>query len=464
MNKLITFSICLIFFLCDANAQRGKIAAQKKLDKANLKYYDLIFKDSEVDFKVSEAPSKWSDESKVMLAQKFHLSFFRNPKEDNNSIKGVIRKRILLQDKNAVEDFSEFYFQESETIRINLFKKSGKKISVDLTNAIEVETEVPDYYSSTYQSSSYKKLAIPNLEVGDIIDYFVVFTEYRNTTISFFSTLSETYPVLAQEIIFDIDKLWSFYFNSFNDAPMFKVMAVSPANLLFRSSKRDEIDRKIDVLSTAKKMINQLPDSYVSLYTKDIKSRVKKASKTKVAKSKMINNIYYFIRNRFLSNNTNYDLDWHKEQEMRSDFFAKTFAEALAEYDFLSSIVVAVPPVYGTLKDVVSDKEIVFGVYVPTTKSYYWPVNSYNNHENGYAQLSGAEGYQIKYKTINKRKPEYKKIKIPTSNMEDNLSENNSEISISDQLNEMNIVKQSTYDGAFKSNYSSQEQKSQKKK
>ncbi|MEM9822306.1 MAG: DUF3857 domain-containing protein [Bacteroidota bacterium] len=221
MNKLIILLLSFSFFLGTANAQRGKDAAQKKLDKANLKYYKLIFEDSKIDFKATQAPAKWSGESKVMLAQKSHLSFFRNTKADNNSIKGVIRKRILLQDKNAVEDFSEFYFQESETVKINLIKKSGEEIPVDISNAIEVETEVPDYYSSNYQSSSYRKLAIPNLEVGDIIDYFVVFTENRNTTISFFSTLSESYPILAQEIIFDIDKLWSFYFNSFNDAPQF---------------------------------------------------------------------------------------------------------------------------------------------------------------------------------------------------------------------------------------------------
>ena len=491
MNKLITLAICIFLFQASAMGQRGQEAAQRKMDAANLEYYDLVFKGSEKHFKATEAPAKWAKESIVMLAQKYHLSFFRNSKLDANSIKGVYRKRVLLQDKTAVEEFSQFYFQESETIKIKLIKKDGTKKTINTSKAIEVETEVPEFYSSNYQTSSYKKLAIPDLEVGDIIDYFVVFTENRNTTISFFSTLPASYPILLQEIIFDVDKLWSFYYDSFNNAPkfkqdpaggidingrqrkivkrfrlvdedrdarnserwvysntndpMFKVMAVSPGNLIFRTNKRDEIANRIDVLQTTKKSLALVPPT---TYAKSIKSKLKKNNISKTNKKELTNAIYYFMRDMFL------DTYLSPDAEMRSDFFAKSFAAILEDNKVPASIVAAVPRTYGDLNDVVSDKEIVYGVYVPSTKEYYWPINNYHRPTDSYSILNGASAYQITNKSLNKRTVDSKKVVIPTVGMDKNQSSIVLDINIDSGFEKLNIKNQSTYTGVYRYRYS----------
>ena len=494
MNKLITLSICIFLFQVSAMGQRGKEAAQRKMDAANLEYYNLIFKGSEKSFKATEAPAKWAKESIVMLAQKIHLSFFRDSNFDANSIRGVYRKRILLQDKKAVEEFSQFYFQQSETIKIKLIKKDGSKKTIDTQKAVKVETEVPEFYSSSYQSSSYKKLAIPDLEVGDIIDYFVVFTEHRNTTISFFSNLSASYPIVLQEIIFDVDKLWSFYYDSFNNAPkfvqdpaggidingrkrkiikrfrlidkdrdasnserwvysnlsepMFKVMAVSPGNLVFRTSKRDEIKNRIDVLQTTKKSLKLVPNTS---YGKTIKSKLKENNISETNKKERTNAIYYLLRDQFLDAYSSVD---SPEAEMRSDFFAKIFAEILEDNKISASIVAAVPRIYGDLNDVVSDKEIVYGVYVPATKAYYWPVNTYHRPTDSYSILNGANAYQITSKSLVKRTADSKKVVIPTVSMDQNQNAVVLDIDIEPDFEKINIKRQSTYTGTFRSRYS----------
>src|SRR2546430_17274498 len=64
----------------------------------------------EPEFKVSNVPDKWKNESAVILAQKTDYAYVRKSMANAMTIKEYVRKRIKLQDKNALEKFSEFYY------------------------------------------------------------------------------------------------------------------------------------------------------------------------------------------------------------------------------------------------------------------------------------------------------------------------------------------------------------------
>src|SRR5205085_6456505 len=64
----------------------------------------------EPEFKVTTVPNNWLLESAVVLAQKIDYAYVRKAMSNAMTIKEYVRKRIKLQDKNALEKFSEFYY------------------------------------------------------------------------------------------------------------------------------------------------------------------------------------------------------------------------------------------------------------------------------------------------------------------------------------------------------------------
>ncbi len=115
-------------------------------------------------------PEKWNNESAVYLSKSLHYTYNR----PHNSIEftKIIHNRVILMDQAAVSEFSEFKYSKDEkyisyglskvTNTINLgvkvIKPDGSEIIIDTDDILEDDTE--------------KKVAIPNLEKGDIIDYF----------------------------------------------------------------------------------------------------------------------------------------------------------------------------------------------------------------------------------------------------------------------------------------------------
>ena len=184
----------------------------------------------EPEFKVSAVPDKWKNESAVILAQKIDYAYVRKSMASVMTIKEYVRKRIRLQDKNALENFSEFYYVlygKKTEVAYSIIKTNGKVVNIDLSNAIEVNKDVPGVFKPIYFTSStnFYKLAIPDLEVGDIIDYHYESNEdialqkgYGEFTPYIF-TLTYNYPVLYQKFQFELDKGTNAMFKSYNGAP-----------------------------------------------------------------------------------------------------------------------------------------------------------------------------------------------------------------------------------------------------
>ena len=186
-----------------------------------LEYYKLVLGSSDGDFEVLEAPSEWKDESAVILCQKTYISFLGDKRRKGTKTKGITRKRVLIQDQTALDDYSEYHYQSSDAVGLFVIKADGKKEEIDISKAVKVETDVPRSYASSYQSSDYYKIAIPNLAIGDILDYFKVFTEEYTSDVNIIAPISSSYPIKYQELIFDVEKRWKFRYNSFNGSPDF---------------------------------------------------------------------------------------------------------------------------------------------------------------------------------------------------------------------------------------------------
>ena len=127
----------------------------------------------EDEFKITTVPEKWKNESAVIIGMKEEYLFKRQVLKGRNTagvnIKEFIHKRVKLQDKNAIEKFSTFYYVTMGSdgkAEYKVIKSDGKEVVIDMKSAIEEEQEVPEIYKPIYFKLKVKsmKIAIPDLE------------------------------------------------------------------------------------------------------------------------------------------------------------------------------------------------------------------------------------------------------------------------------------------------------------
>lgn len=202
-------------------------------------------------FDVTSTPTKWENESVIILAKKLWYKGYVNNWNNVAYYTYKARVRFKLQDLSAVESFSTYYFDEDEIIEITIEKPDGTRNIIDQDEAIEVKEEATVPYFGKISVSKSKKIAFENLQPGDILDVKVMNTTKRQKnhfhkadyfTFWFYTTfwkmyfativntnepfsisdnivLNDDLPVLEQKIEFDLGKHFYLNFRSLNGAP-----------------------------------------------------------------------------------------------------------------------------------------------------------------------------------------------------------------------------------------------------
>lgn len=200
----------------------------------------------EDEFKATAVPDKWKTESAVIIGQKTEYMFTRlslNKKSAVVRINEYVHKRIKLQDKNSLENFSTFYYTTmgaDGSAEYKVIKANGKEVVIDMKKAIQEEKDIPAIYKSILLKMNLKamKMAIPDLEVGDIIDYTVRSTidwdlrEHGIEFTPFIFSLANEYPTMYQLYRFSMVNGMKVRFKGLHGAPNIRYDA--------KSSLRDE--------------------------------------------------------------------------------------------------------------------------------------------------------------------------------------------------------------------------------
>lgn len=177
--------------------------------------------DKEEMFKSTAVPLEWQDESVVILAYKM--------KTTCTATKGFpiqynyIRVRVKLNDIAAVESFSDYDFDDGDLVEIKIIKGDGKIKKVNLDDAVSEGADVKMNKYSFSLTGNRKKIALKDLEVGDIIDYSSLYRQsYVSTSGSEFLRINS--PVVAYKHQFRLfRKCYAFAFKSFNGCPDYTV-------------------------------------------------------------------------------------------------------------------------------------------------------------------------------------------------------------------------------------------------
>lgn len=194
-------------------------------------------------FEVREVPEKYNDESAVILA--IYEEIIAKKKTSfgfNSSVFGLgnnakihadrlTRMMVLINDKAALEQYSEFDFSIRDKEQHYGFKNEdtrkalGARIIKPDGSVVEVDTEdYVDVLQGKKGQEKRSKLAIPGLEVGDIIDIFV-FTSQKLQNMHMDPmefVLKDAYPILDYQIHCELDDDLTTMYRTLNGAPDFE--------------------------------------------------------------------------------------------------------------------------------------------------------------------------------------------------------------------------------------------------
>ncbi|HEV8285129.1 MAG TPA: DUF3857 domain-containing protein [Chitinophagaceae bacterium] len=237
MKPIALFIACSIFTaLLHAQKDESKDYAKMK-EELNTKIFGTV----DPVFKENKVPEKYKDESAVVLAQKhslesdskmkFRVGLFASsgPKY---SFFDIFRKKLFINDQSALKEYSQLNFNKLQSkdwspvgklknytfINIRLIKPNGtiKTIDVD-ESAVTVKNE---------KDQKENKIAIPDLSVGDIIDYYVAnyYQEEEDSRVTSLNyVLGDDYPILNYVLSLQFDARISVEYQSINGAPDFKI-------------------------------------------------------------------------------------------------------------------------------------------------------------------------------------------------------------------------------------------------
>lgn len=217
----------LIFFTCLGT----NFYAQKKQLPENLNDFsekdvmNYVWNSDDPATKTTAVPDDWKDESAVYL----YFEYYYETKKISLNEAGVsflAHYRVKLLDQHAVDDFSTAYYSASAHGNYPLDKCDRQK------DFLGIKVIKPDGSEKMVNSSEFiteknkKKVAVPNLGIGDIIDYYLYTYDYWDISNlkNFYSiidnfVLAGQYPVKYFKYQLVTDDNWQVKFTTGEHGP-----------------------------------------------------------------------------------------------------------------------------------------------------------------------------------------------------------------------------------------------------
>ncbi len=227
LKKILLISLAFIFglnFTAQAQFRKKKAAEIKR----------LVWPHNDPAKKIKFDADKYKDQSAVILYQKHYYNYKRRNRIV--FVESYFRRRIKILDQAALDEYSKFKYEQENTGSIGIlgFKKKDKEITnfnVKIIKPNKKEIKI-DIKKNTVKEDDVNKIAIPNLEIGDIIDYYYFDSDYlyiRNgaTFPPVYTTLNSDYPIIREEVDLNMGKKFYLNFQNLNGAPDIKKIRTS---------------------------------------------------------------------------------------------------------------------------------------------------------------------------------------------------------------------------------------------
>jgi len=472
-------------------------------DKAEIK--EFFWGKSDEFKKVITVPEKWKNESAVII---YKFEYYDYHKFGMNvTYKSAIRKRIKLQDQAAVKEFSEFSFNEKfYTNRWFLYRQNANTIGIKIVKTDGREIEV-DVEKEAKKLDDTKKIAISNLEIGDIIDYYYYNIDpfqsmYEVGFEPVQTTLGDVYPTMDMKLAFQTENDFFVNFNTYNGAPELKEVSPEKSSerryeLVAKDIPRNDFPRwfyplaempcyKFQVFFARSGKFEKRADAFLSPKENIIKKTVNKddifeyynekfkpngdlgpinkflKDKTFANDEEKIREVYYFTRHQFFTQYIEasvvnkasifYPYELYENpiflstEQQFINYFMAFLKKSKIDYD----IIVGTARDNGSIDDLLIQKNVTVLLRVNTQNpiylQYFTPFTSADQFN---SDLENTKAYALEI-SKGKKVVNAESITLPSSLATDNRSVGEINVSLSDDFSALNIKRVSSFYGHFK--------------
>ncbi|WP_343670156.1 DUF3857 domain-containing protein [Chitinophaga sp.] len=449
--------------------------AQSKQERAYQEEADQVKKEiqdaKDPSFAQTVVPEKYQNESAVILALKFSLDADHSRRKDH--ITTTLHERVKIQDKAALEEYSEFNIQKLKSsswargyklvsfMGIRVIKPNGQQRDIDMNDAVNVKDEKND---------KKQKIAIADLQVGDIIDYYV---RINKDAASWFTnpdpldySIGEKYPMLDFVLDIRIFRKMGVSWRYLNDDSSVLKRAKEDEDYVFSIHKKDVAkitderwlysNRSLPTLrltyNGAKDMVNGVNErdikeyltyqiisvgaQYAALpfilkeFPDVLKNYKKERNKPDMSKREIAELAYYYIRYAALYREQvglGADIEVGQNRKLyspRSHFVANAFRQLLLRYDIDTDLAAAVPRSVGTLQDAVSLDDLEYFIIAkPDDQPMYCYLGSMFSYPDELPTgLEGQEAYAVSVTgSKGEKSSSFRKITLPVSTAAQNV-------------------------------------------
>ncbi|MEQ1553153.1 MAG: hypothetical protein ABL929_03185 [Ferruginibacter sp.] len=505
-NKIaFVFTLCILSI--SSNAQ---FSDEDMLDNLAINATPL-WKELEPAFVKNDVPEKYKEESAIVFGYK------RNVTIDKKSRSGFFTKgersllffenvhfKIKLNDKSAVQTFTEIYFRyrtAEDGFSAKITKPDGTITTVLLNDAVAASAteNIPEFYKSFFDQENggqswYFKVAIPDLEPNDILEYVTITKSKLDVSyagyIEFspqYEVCNKAYPVLFNQITIETDDKSFFKSLALNGAPDFKKEATNDSefyrytftdtdrgvekdvnfvNTLLTNpvtkfqviyankantkgaliGEKGEIKKRFTKEELAKKAwedyvqvggyaYNQYGVT-VGAFEKALWKDMVKIGAKKWDENEFIEKAYYRLRNIVV----------YRDTYMNDKMFSYIFRAILNEKDIPSDLVISISNTVGKLKDILFDQEIKYCTKV--NGKLYFNATDYSNPGELVENLLGNEAYIIREPEKNSQ--EIIDFTFPNATALENNSNYEFTSTLNKDMSTLSVSRTSTYKGIAK--------------
>ncbi len=499
MNKTTFSNLFFLFLLTITFAQT----------KEEIELREMFWDTKETNKNIIEIPEKWKSESAVILYKEEYFKFTNNGKKMYSP--SFLHQRVKLLDKAAVEGFSEFeynkdqkigygfynYFKENTTLGIKIIKANGEEVILDID-------------AETIKQDEGNKIAIPGLEVGDIIDMYVYEDDYlRSFTGSHIydpveKTLSSRYPILYSKLSVEVENDYFLNMESYNGAPKIKEVATDkrrtrryemvgtnidksdfprwfypllelPAikfQVTFALKAKNEVSAKVflsedDAARKSNVTKDEIIEYYGNRFGADTRKEVKqvlnylKQNGITNKREQMVKGLYYIRHmsyNRFIellvaseNNISNFAMPCDEDYIiLNDDTFVNYMAGLAKQLEINYDIIVATPIYNGSIENLLLRSNVSYGLRFNFSEPlYFFDLTAHVQAEYFSKYLEGTKIYVMNVKKD--RKIESVSLDIlPTTTAEENTTTESVKVEISDDFKTFSVERNLKFTGHFK--------------
>lgn len=460
---------------------------------------------------INTIPEKWKKESAVIICKSENYDYHNY--RINVTFTYQIRKKIMLLDEAAVKEYSEFSFLDKIYSTKGFVAREGANIfdaKIIKPNGTVVEIDVD---KETKLVEGENKIAIGNLEVGDIIDFYLYSEEKFKSTISVGfpkveRTLSEVYPIVNYKSTFLYENDFFINFKSYNGAPeLVEVKADKNSDRKFQFEAKDiekyESTRwfyplvdlpcyKFQVYFAKNGYDRSSADAFLSLKEKIVKKEVTKEDileayeykyrpefyyngpienpknfmkgKTFTNKEDQVRDMYYNSRYLFFMRNLERSIA--SEAKLGSEYsymfnsynttfysyndFFSYFTAFLKDNDIGYDLIVGTSRYNGTIKDLLIKDNLTVILRVQTpTPLYIEYFNPFAGIDLLNPELENSNAYILSKENSSTLK-NISEFKLPSSSAKDNSSISVSNVSLINNISEFKVNRETSYHGHLK--------------